>query len=169
MSLEPKEVADVSIQSQSQDEARIQTQTQNKSNESQIEVDDNESACAFESKSGISSLVDGHEFDIGKWIGQSGLISSCKEHEILKRCWKPPENYNFLEDAIDQKRTFLYEWLEVYKPWLSYSSQLKGAFCLDCVMFSPTTVRGVLGAFIASPFTRYQKMHESCESHTASQ
>ncbi|CAI6368778.1 unnamed protein product [Macrosiphum euphorbiae] len=54
--------------------------------------------------------------------------------DILKRCWTPPENYNFSEDAIavGSKRKFNHSWLQAYAPWLAYSKILKGALCLYC-------------------------------------
>ncbi|XP_060858819.1 zinc finger MYM-type protein 1-like [Metopolophium dirhodum] len=87
--------------------------------------------------------------------------------DILKRCWTPPENYNFSEDAIavGSKRKFNHSWLQAYAPWLAYSKILKGALCLYCVLFPPKKVQGVLGSFIIKPFTRYKDIHENCRNH----
>lgn len=95
-------------------------------------------------------------------------MSRNQKSEMLKRCWVPNESYNFRDDSNDNKRRFIYSWLEMYKPWLVYSKQLKGALCLYCVLFPPTLPKGILGAFIATAFTRYKSMHEQCKSHMAS-
>ncbi|XP_060855554.1 zinc finger MYM-type protein 1-like [Metopolophium dirhodum] len=75
------------------------------------------------------------ENDIGQWVGRSNHLTTSQKMDILKRCWTPPENYNFSEDAI----------------------------CLYCVLFPPKKVQGVLG-FI-KPFTRYKDIHEGCRNH----
>lgn len=96
-------------------------------------------------------------------------MSPAQKREMLRYCWQPPENYDFHLDAIDPKRPFIHKWLQIYAPWLQYSKKIPGALCLYCVLFPPTTVKGTLGAFIAAPFTQYQKMHEMCKNHACSQ
>ncbi|KAL4119014.1 hypothetical protein QTP88_011887 [Uroleucon formosanum] len=46
--------------------------------------------------------------DIGKWVGRFNHLTTSQKMDILKRCWTPPENYNFSEDAIavGSKRKF---------------------------------------------------------------
>lgn len=105
------------------------------------------------------------EFDLGVWIGKS--LTTEQKSQILKRCWVPPENYDFNADSIDRK--FIHSWLQTYIPWLVYSKKLKGALCLYCVLFHQNVVKGVLGAFVVSPFTKYKKMHEACKNHATSQ
>lgn len=145
-------------------------QSQTESTESDVNI----SAFSFESDVLPSSFsqsenVDCNEFDLGKWIGKSALMTTAQKHEMLKRCWKPAQNYDFHQDAIDPKRPFLHNWLQIYEPWLVYTKKSKGALCLYCVLFPPTTVRGILGTFTATPFTRFQKFHESAKSHSSSQ
>lgn len=120
--------------------------------------------------SGGDQEVSPLENDIGKWVGRGSLMTVEEKKRILQQCWKPPPNYNFEEDAKALKRKFLYAWLDKYSPWLVYSSHLKGAFCLYCVIFAPptSTVRGVLGSFVVRPFTKYKRMHEFCKSHVGS-
>lgn len=96
-------------------------------------------------------------------------MTTAQKMEILKRCWIPPENYNFAEDATHLKRKFKHSWLQTYAPWLAYSKRLKGALCLYCVLFPPTSVQGVVGSFIIRPFTRYKDMHELCKNHVSNQ
>lgn len=108
------------------------------------------------------------EFDLGEWIGKSYRRTSAQKSEMLKRCWNPPPSYNFSLDAHDKKRVFIHSWLSTYSPWLAYSMKLKGALCLYCVLFPPTTVQGVLGAFMITPFVRYKHMHDACKNHASS-
>lgn len=109
------------------------------------------------------------EFDIGRWVGKSNKMTTAQKIDVLKKCWKPPVSYNFHKDSDDKKRKFLHNWLETYEPWLVYSEKSKGAFCLHCALFPPIVVRGVLGAFIKTPFNRYKDMNYACKSHASSQ
>lgn len=115
-----------------------------------------------------SGIADSFESDLGEWLGKSALMTSNEKREMLRSCWKPPEGYNFRQDAIDPKRCFINNWLQIYAPWLVYSPKMKGALCLYCVLFPPTIVQGVLGAFIKTPFVRYKQMHEACKNHASS-
>ena len=105
--------------------------------------------------------------DLGRWVGRTHLMSANDKIDLLQRCWKPPPSYDFSEGGQYTKRKFRYDWLEMYAPWLVYSSHLKGALCLYCVLFPPatSTVQGFLGAFVVKPFTRYKDMHSHCQKH----
>ena len=46
--------------------------------------------------------------DLGKWVGRSSSMTISQKMEILKRCWSPPESYNFADDATHLKRKFKY-------------------------------------------------------------
>lgn len=76
--------------------------------------------------------------------------------DLSKSCWKPQESYNFRDDTID-KCCFKHSWLKEYAPWLTYSHKLKGALCLHRVLFHQNVVQGVFGAFIVTPFDRYER------------
>lgn len=132
----------------------------------------NEVASESHASASTSILEDGdnsHENDIGRWFGRSFVLTTEKRMEMLKRCWVPPENYDFAGDATHLKHKFNHSWLEMYKPWLAYSKRLKGAFCLFCVLFPPKVVRGVQGSLIVRPFTKYKDIHIYCKAHVDSQ
>ncbi|XP_017476117.1 PREDICTED: zinc finger MYM-type protein 1-like [Rhagoletis zephyria] len=106
------------------------------------------------------------EFDLGLFMNKP--LSSEQRSLLLKRCWVPPQDYDFAVDSDDSKRNFLHNWLQVYKPWLVYSKKEKGALCLHCVLFHKTTVQGFLGAFVVKSFTKYKDMHELSRNHARS-
>lgn len=108
------------------------------------------------------------DFDLGKWVGKSSTMTAAQKSELMKKCWKPHDSYNFKDDAIDTARCFKQSWLTTYAPWLTYSQKLKGALCLNCVLFHRNVVQGVLGAFVVRPFTRYRNLHEACRNHATS-
>uniref|UniRef100_A0A0B7BLW7 TTF-type domain-containing protein n=1 Tax=Arion vulgaris TaxID=1028688 RepID=A0A0B7BLW7_9EUPU len=66
------------------------------------------------------------------------------------------------------KRCFRESWLTQYTPWLSYSPRLKGAFCIFCVLFPQPVQRGIQGAFITTPCTKYKDFNECARNHTSS-
>lgn len=115
----------------------------------------------------LNAKEDISEFDLGVWVNKS--LTTEQKSQILKRCWVPPESYDFNADSSDPKRRFIHSWLQIYKPWLVYSKKLKGALCLYCVLFHQNVVKGVLGVFIVSPFTKYKDMHDTCKNHAISQ
>lgn len=107
------------------------------------------------------------EFDLGEWMGKT--MTTEQKSQLLKRCWVPPENYDFKADSSDPKRKFIHIWLQTYAPWLAYSKKLKGALCLYCILFQKNVVRGVLGAFVVNTFNKYKDMHDACKKHATSQ
>lgn len=110
------------------------------------------------------------EFDLGKFLGNSSSMTRPQKMNLLKNCWTPPKSYDFNVDVDDSTdRVFIHDWLTTYEPWLYYSKKLKGALCLHCVLFPPTSVHGVLGAFSVTPFKKYRKIHEACRNHASSQ
>ncbi|RVE46777.1 hypothetical protein evm_008561 [Chilo suppressalis] len=126
-------------------------------------------APAFKSTSTLEDGDNFHKNDIGLWVGRSFVMTTEMRMEMLKRCWAPPENYDYAGDAAHLKRKFNHSWLEMYKPWLVYSKKSKGAFCLFCVLFPPKLVRGVQGSLIVRPFTKYKDIHSYCKAHVESQ
>ena len=118
----------------------------------------------------IEQLTNCHENDIGRFVGKAESLTPEKRKDLLTKPWIPNANYKFENDATNLKRKFNYHWLKQYSPWLVYSSYLKGALCLTCVMFPPApgTVKGVLGSFIIAAYTKFKNMHEDCRKHSES-
>lgn len=151
----------------------FQTESGSKSDHESSKI--NEPAYSLEienpstSTSSYSESDDSPEFDLGKWLGKSSAMTRPQKLHLLKNVWVPSQSYDFRKDVADTERRFIHDWLTTYTPWLCYSKKLKGALCLFCVLFPPTTVHGVLGAFIVTPFKRYKDVHEDCKNHAKSQ
>lgn len=111
-----------------------------------------------------------HENDIGRYVSCANNLPSEKKKELLTNPWVPSSNYDFASDAIHLKRKFNHRWLDQYTPWLVYSSRLKGALCLYCILFPPriATVKGVLGSFMVRPYMKFKDIHEDCRKHVGS-
>ena len=48
--------------------------------------------------------------------------------------FRPRKSYVFPRLSEKNKRSFKYEWLDLF-PWLCYSVSEDGAYCLSCVLF----------------------------------
>ncbi len=77
----------------------------------------------------------------GRFLYDIGNISSEKmtdseKLEFMKSCWSPDSSFKFpaMTEGRNKGRKFQHDWLQSY-PWLRYSKQLDGAFCLLCVLF----------------------------------
>ena len=61
--------------------------------------------------------------------------------------------------------SFQFQWLQRY-PWLVYSRQENGGFCLPCVLFATSVYRGSdRGVLVIRPLTTFGKALESLHKH----
>ena len=112
-----------------------------------------------------------NENDIGLYLNKNKLskLSQTDKLNILTKPLKLHKNYNFKADVAEKQRPFVYSWMEKYSPWLAYSECEKGALCLYCVMFPQPVRRGVQGAFIVRPFSKYRQFHDEANDHLLTQ
>lgn len=102
------------------------------------------------------------KFDIGQYVNIS--LSAEKKIEVFDRIWAPERDFNFKK--IGEKRSFRFEWLKTYEPWLAYSKIGSGAYCKFCVLFKQKVHRGLQGSFIKTPFTKFKDFNECAKKHT---
>lgn len=109
-----------------------------------------------------------HHLDIGSYVKNSNtsLIKE-RRYDLLINTYIPPPDYNFRVDSKGS-RCFRHMWINQYSPWLAYSSHLKGALCKYCVLFPQPVHRGLMGAFIVTPFVKYKDFHECARNHAIS-
>lgn len=107
------------------------------------------------------------KYDIGQYIGPNSNLSFEEKLQIFENIWVPEKNYNF--NKTGEKRSFRFEWLETYAPWLAYSEVVNGALCKFCVIFKQKVHRGLQGGFIIRGFSKYVTFHESARNHTRSE
>lgn len=105
------------------------------------------------------------ELDIGGYIGKN--VPDALKYKFLNNTYEPSEIYDFKGDS-EGARCFRHPWFSQYKPWLAYSPCQKRALCKHCVLFPQPASRGVQGAFIVRPFTKYKDFHEAARNHVAS-
>jgi len=109
--------------------------------------------------------------DIGRFLNENERtkLTQNEKLEILTNPLELQPNYNFKSDVSLNQRPFLFSWLQTYAPWLTYSICARGALCLYCVLFPQPVRRGLQGAFIVRPFTKYRHFHDEAKAHMRTQ
>lgn len=106
------------------------------------------------------------DLDIANVFGQR--LSSDSRYHVMKHHYdsRPSPGYSFPKSPNDG-RSFKYSWLTTF-PWLVYSKQENGGFCLPCVLFSSTTVYhgSKPGILVSKPLTNFKKAIEILRKHT---
>lgn len=103
--------------------------------------------------------------DIGKYKNSS--LTGAQRHDLLTNVWKPSRNFCFPETEMYGKmRKFNYTWLEQF-PWLAYSAEDNGAYCLHCILFGHETGRnpGRIDKLYKSPLTNWVKAVSKFKEH----
>lgn len=112
------------------------------------------------------NVQDVDDFDIGNFL-RSSIVSDELKYKVVTHVWTPNESYDFKFDG--QLRSFRFDWLKLYHPWLCYTkTQGGGALCKFCVIFKPTVHRGTQGGFIIKPFNKYKHLNEAARNHMKS-
>lgn len=109
-------------------------------------------------------------YDIGHYINRS--LKQHEIEEILKKIWKPDQNYKFpITEQNKKKLKFQYTWLHSFN-WLSYSAKFDGVFCKFCVAFANNEA-GInsqkLGALVKKPFCNWKHALETFKNHSTLQ
>ncbi len=105
--------------------------------------------------------------DIGCFFHNVGTLTDDVKFRLLTNHWKPSSSYNFPQHVYQQvKRRFNIRWLSVY-PWLAYSKELDGAFCLPCVLFGKQTGHNgfKLDKLYRSPLTNWVSATTKLSEH----
>jgi hypothetical protein len=103
--------------------------------------------------------------DVGKFLtGETNLRTLCPQEKlnIIDHHFKPGEDLDFPRTYMNNcNRAFRHQWLTTY-PWLFYSKEVDGGFCLPCVLFA---TKEKLGVLVNTPFTRWTKVGSICGQH----
>ena len=89
------------------------------------------------------------------------------EVQLLKNHFEPPPDYKFPKGAVNN-RSFQYKWLLNFQPWLVYSKEANGGYCLPCVLFatSSTSYHGSdPGILVTRPLINFGKALELFGKH----
>ena len=101
-------------------------------------------------------------------------LTESEKHDLLVGCWIPESTFVFPAIADTDKRqarTFSFNWLQRYSPWLAYTRcEGGGALCKVCTLFAKEASKGrgnnrKLGSLITCPFARYKQAIEMFDAH----
>lgn len=102
-------------------------------------------------------------FEIASFVGCTHLTAETK-YNLVSNHFKP--NVDFAFPKSSNGRAFQYRWL-MHFPWLVYSKQENGGFCLPCVLFVSCGYRGSdPGVLVSRPLTAFTKALEILRKHT---
>ena len=102
--------------------------------------------------------------DVTQVIDSSSTLSTNTRHNLLSNHLQPPVIYSFLR-CSSTGRSFQHRWLQTF-PWLVYSQQKDGSFCLPCVLFAHSGYQGSSpGILVSRPLTNFKKARETLTKH----
>ena len=85
------------------------------------------------------------------------------KYQFTVHHFTPDSQYKFPRNSCG--RSFQYSWLTKY-PWLKYSEQDNGGYCLPCVLFSRSgSLRADPGVLVSNPLTNFRKALELLDKH----
>ena len=106
-----------------------------------------------------------HDVDVGALFRQKTAFKSLNQAEklnIINNHFRPGEDYAFPKVFMNGcNRSFQRSWQQRY-PWLVYSKECDGGFCLPCVLFA---IRESLCTLVTTPFNRWIKVSKVCGEH----
>ncbi len=101
--------------------------------------------------------------DVAGVIGQSTLSASTR-YDLLTNHFQPSTSYHF--PKCSNGRSFQHRWLQSF-PWIVYSQQENGGFCLPCVLLGAAAgYRRVSPEILVSrPLVSFKKATETLQKH----
>ena len=104
------------------------------------------------------------EKDIGSFTKKASAdVTDHDKYQLIVNHFVPEPAYNFPKNAGG--RSFQHQWLMKY-PWLKYSEQENGGYCLPCVLFYRSeNLRSDPGVLVKNPLSNFKKALESLHKH----
>ena len=92
-------------------------------------------------------------------------LTAAQKYSLLTKHKMPHKNQIFPTKYIGGcNRSFRYVWLEEH-PWMAYSEQVDGVFCIPCAIFCADSSKGY---FVSKQFSIWNKKSEKTKEHTHS-
>lgn len=91
------------------------------------------------------------------------------KYDLLTKHFRPCSEYQFLpRQEHGKQRRFQFGWLKRF-PWLVYSVEANGGFCINCMLFGMGTADSDLGIFVSRPNTYFTKSTSEMMKHSDKQ
>ena len=102
--------------------------------------------------------------DISEYSMRCNATDDEKYHLITNH-FNPEPHFKFPKNVGG--RSFQHSWMMKY-PWLKYSKQNDGGYCLPCILFSRSASHNAdPGVLVTNPLTNFRKALETLEKHNA--
>ena len=96
------------------------------------------------------------------------MLSDAEKIQFLDNCWQPAASSALDTQQLKARKqiTFQTRWLD-QRRWLAHSAydELKGGWCVACLLFLTDGEKEASGAFVKTPFRNYNKSKEKLDSH----
>jgi hypothetical protein len=100
---------------------------------------------------------------VAQFINTHSNNTSADRYNLLTNHFRPTPDYHFPKGA--KGRSFQHRWLQVF-PWLVYSKQENGGYCLPCALFTPMGYQGSNpGILVSRPLVTFGKALEMLRKH----
>ena len=101
--------------------------------------------------------------DIGVYTRFTSSVTDHDRYQLIVHHFVPDPSYKFPKHT--DGRSFQHQWLVKY-PWLKFSEQVNGGYCLPCVLFSRSeNFRSDPGVLVKSPLTKFKNALEILNKH----
>lgn len=101
--------------------------------------------------------------DIAEFHKRDG-VADHEKYQFINHHYSPDVNYKFRKSSTTG-RSFQHQWLVRY-PWLNYSKQEDGGYCLPCVMFyTSKNFRAQAGVLVSYALTDFKHAIDSLQKH----
>lgn len=82
-------------------------------------------------------------------------VADHEKYQFINHHYSPDVNYKFRKNSTTG-RSFQHQWLVRY-PWLNYSKQEDGGYCLPCVLFYKSkNFRAQAGVLVSYALTNFK-------------
>ena len=104
------------------------------------------------------AIASSESVEIASFVSSRSL-SADSRFNLLINHFKPGTDHKFPKSS-GTGRSFKHQWLTQF-PWLTYSKQENGGFCLPCLIFASSGYRGSdPGVLVSRPLTAFTKASE---------
>lgn len=90
-------------------------------------------------------------------------VADHEKYQFIIHHFSPDVKYKFPKSSTTGS-SFQHQWLVRY-PWLKYSEQEDGGYCLPCVMFYSKNFRAQAGVLVSYALTHFKHAIDSLKKH----
>ena len=120
------------------------------------------------SRSTVNQHQDIHDISHYSNLNIRSCMPDSTKYHLLKNVFHPEYSYMFpTKLEYNKNRAFQYAWLQKF-PWLVYSVEVNGGFCINCILFGQVTDGSAsdLGVLTSRPLVNFTKAMSILSEHS---